>query len=111
MAFWFVRGLRRGVVTTRYPARAEPSGTTLPTPPEFLVSRLDGELAARLSSACPSRALRIDGADLIYDVGCCTACGICGRIAPDAVVPSGLFELAATDRRQLIKRIKLGSVR
>ena len=35
MPLWFVRGLRRGVVTTRYPAAARGSAAFLPTPPAF----------------------------------------------------------------------------
>jgi hypothetical protein len=33
MPLWFARGLRRGVVTTRYPARPDGSAAVLPTPP------------------------------------------------------------------------------
>ena len=35
MTLWFIRGLRRGVVTTRYPARPDASAASLPTPPAF----------------------------------------------------------------------------
>ncbi len=133
MPQWFVRGLRRGVVTTRYPAGPEASAASLPTPPAFRqdqLSRLAPERAAPrplsppnpigrgaapgqfmvadlLVSVCPSGALRRDGYELVFDVGACTSCGECRRAAPDAVVPSGEFELAATSRDQLIKRIPL----
>ena len=108
MALWFLRGLRRGVVTTRYP-RGEPDPWTrdLPTPPVFDASLLDTEVADALVAACPTAALRRNEHILIYDVGACTACGRCLAAAPDAVRPSGAFELTATTREQLIKLVPL----
>jgi formate hydrogenlyase subunit 6/NADH:ubiquinone oxidoreductase subunit I len=44
---------------------------------------------------------------LIFDVGACTACGRCREAAPGAVTASGEFELAATARGHLVKRIPL----
>jgi formate hydrogenlyase subunit 6/NADH:ubiquinone oxidoreductase subunit I len=107
MPLWFVRGLLRGVVTTRYPMRPEPSAADLPTPPAFRPGRLDRGLADRLCALCPSRALRREGDVLIFDVGACTACGRCQEAAPEAVTTSGHYELAATVRTDLIKRIPL----
>lgn len=108
MALWFLRGLRRGVATTRYPRDApEPWTHELPTPPVFDASLLDTALAERLVELCPSSALRRDGQVLIYDVGACTACGRCWAAAPAAVQPSRVFELSATARGHLVKRITL----
>jgi formate hydrogenlyase subunit 6/NADH:ubiquinone oxidoreductase subunit I len=113
MPLWFVRGLRRGVVTTHYPARPDPSAAALPTPPAFRPLRLDRQTADRLCEVCPSRSLRREegegeaGGVLIFDAGACTACGRCQEAAPEAVTASGEFELAATDRGSLIKRIPL----
>ncbi|MGC2169403.1 MAG: hypothetical protein WA580_09905 [Acidimicrobiales bacterium] len=107
MAQWFLRGLARGIVTTRYPKAIEPWAARLPTPPAFVVDRLNVEVAERLVSACPSGALRVDGATLIYDVGACTSCGNCERAVPGVIRPSGHFELAARSSAQLIKRFDL----
>ncbi len=107
MTLWFVRGMRRGVVTTRYPARPDASASDLPTPPVFAARAIDRALADRLVAVCPSTALRRDGADLAYDVGACTACGRCREQASWAVRPSGVLELAVTSRAHLIKRIPL----
>ena len=107
MPFWFVRGLRRGVVTTRYPARSDSSAALLPTPPAFRPPQLTREIADRLVAVCPSRALsRADDA-LIFDAGACTACGRCAGAAPSAVTSSGEFELAATARSALVKTIPI----
>jgi formate hydrogenlyase subunit 6/NADH:ubiquinone oxidoreductase subunit I len=107
MTLWFIRGIRRGVVTTRYPARPDASARFLPTPPAFRPRALTRVTAGRLVTACPTGALRLDDRTLVYDVGRCTACGRCAAEAPDAVQNSGEFELAATVRSELIKRIAL----
>jgi hypothetical protein len=107
MPLWFVRGLRRGIVTTRYPAGPDRCAADLPTPPAFRAHLLDAELADRLSRVCPSQALRREDDTLIFDVGACTACGRCRAAAPEAVTASGEFELAATARADLVKRIPL----
>lgn len=107
MPLWFVRGLRRGVVTTRYPARPDPSATALPTPPAFRPHALTGEIADALVAICPSHALTRDAGTLLFDAGACTACGRCRDAAPAAVSASGEFELAVTSRTALRKRIPL----
>ena len=108
MALWLLRGLRRRIVTSRYPARPDPSAGSLPTPPAFDPRRLTPELADRLVRLCPSpRALRREGEVLVLDVGACTSCGRCIQAAGGAARPSGVFELAATDPDQLRKRIPI----
>jgi hypothetical protein len=108
MPLWTLRGLRRGVVTTRYPARPDPSAQLLPTPPAFRPEALTIDLADRLVAVCPSWALTRSNDELIFDVGACTACGRCRAEAPEAVGESGEFELATTARAHLVKRIPLG---
>ena len=108
MTLWFIRGIRRGVVTTRYPARPDASAIDLPTPPAFRPRELTRQVADGVVAVCPSSALRRDGAVLVYDVGACTACGRCAAVAPRAVTSTGEFELAATGRSVLIKRIPIG---
>jgi hypothetical protein len=107
MPLWFIRGLRRGVVTTRYPARSDGSAADLPTPPAFRPGQLTGAVADRIVAVCPSAALARRGDILIFDAGNCTACGRCGEAAPDAVTSSGEWELAATARSDLIKEIPI----
>ncbi len=104
---WFIRGIRRGVVTTRYPARPDESARFLPAPPSFRPRALTRETADRLAATCPSGALRRDDGTMIFDLGRCTACGRCAAEAPHAVASSGEFELAATGRSVLIKKIPL----
>ena len=108
MPLWFVRGLRRGVVTTHYPARPDGSAAALPTPPAFRPGQLTRDVADRIVAVCPSAALARRGDILIFDAGTCTACGRCAAAAPDAVTSSGEWELAATARSALVKEIPIG---
>jgi dissimilatory sulfite reductase (desulfoviridin) alpha/beta subunit len=108
MALWFLRGLRKGIVTTRYPAAVDPWASRLPTPPVFDPGRLTVGLADRLVAVCPSSALRREASQLVLDLGACTACGRCLVAARGAAEPSGIFELAATRREDLVKRVAIG---
>ena len=107
MPLWFARGLRRGVVTTRYPARPDSSSAFLPTPPAFRPRQLTRETADRVVAACPSTALSRQGDELVFDIGACTVCGRCAAAAPHVVTSSGEFELASTTRSALVKRIPI----
>ena len=107
MPLWFIRGLRRGVVTIRYPARPESSAASLPTPPVFRPRQLTRQTADRIAAICPSRALSRRDDVLIFDAGACTACGRCAEAAPAAVSVSGEWELATTVRSALIKTIPI----
>jgi formate hydrogenlyase subunit 6/NADH:ubiquinone oxidoreductase subunit I len=107
MPFWFARGLRRGVVTTRYPARPDGSAAFLPTPPTFRSRELTREAVDRMAALCPSHALHRRDDVLVFDVGACTACGWCAEVAPGAVISSGEFELTATSRPALVKEIPI----
>jgi dissimilatory sulfite reductase (desulfoviridin) alpha/beta subunit len=107
MPLWFARGLRRGVVTTRYPARPDGSAAALPTPPAFRPHQLTREAVDRMIAECPGHALSRAAYMLIFDVGACTACGRCARVVPHAVTPSKEFELAATVRSALVKTIPI----
>jgi dissimilatory sulfite reductase (desulfoviridin) alpha/beta subunit len=107
MAYWFLRGVARGVVTTKYPKVTDSWAKGLPTPPSFVPALLSADVVQRLVESCPSRALSRQGQELIFDVGACTACGTCQRVAPEAVMSSGEFELASSSRARLLKRIPI----
>jgi hypothetical protein len=108
---WFLRGIRKGVVTSRYPTRLDPSAAGLPSPPAFRSDLLTTELADQLAAACRAGALRRDQDDLVLDVGACTGCGVCVEIGGEVVAPSGEFELATRRRNALVKRIPIGAMR
>ncbi|HUA02609.1 MAG TPA: hypothetical protein VMB27_01825 [Solirubrobacteraceae bacterium] len=107
MAFWFYRGLRRGIATTRYPKTVDPWARRLPSAPAFHSARLTAGLVDRLARECPTGAVHREDHDLVLDVGRCTGCGRCLELGHGAVRPSGEFLLAVTDRAALVKRIPI----
>ena len=106
---WFLRGLRRGIVTTRYPDAIDDWTSTLPSAPAFRSALLTDLLAARLQAACPTGALRHDPGVLVVDLGSCTGCGRCITAGGGAVARSGEFLLSARRRDDLIKRIPINA--
>ncbi len=71
MSGWFLKGLRTGVVTTRYPAHEESAAGVSPGTPA------GGE--STLAERCPTGALNaVDGA-LTVDRGRCVHCFRCAR--------------------------------
>jgi hypothetical protein len=107
MAFWFYRGVRRGIATTRYPRTVDAWAGALPGPPAFHSARLTAPLVDRLVAACPGGALARDQRELLVDIGRCTGCGRCVQLGDGAVSPSGEFELAVSDRAALVKRVPI----
>ncbi|MCL5076555.1 MAG: hypothetical protein M1288_00290 [Actinobacteria bacterium] len=107
MVIWFLRGLRQGIATTRYPKVVDPIAKTFPTPPAFRALLLTEVIADTLTRTCRSGALRHEGSTLIMDIGRCTACGECQRAAPEVVYQSGVFELSTNDRNNLVKTIPI----
>ncbi|HTZ63332.1 MAG TPA: hypothetical protein VMB51_04455 [Solirubrobacteraceae bacterium] len=107
MAFWFFRGVRRGIVTTRYPDVIDAWTQTLPTPPAFYSELLSTRLADHLVGICPAGALTRADRELVVDLGACSACGRCVEEGAGAVRPSGVFELSSTRRDRLLKRVPI----
>jgi hypothetical protein len=105
---WFLRGVRRRVVTTRYPRGLDSWSAGLPTPPAFAPHLLTPDLSRRLVDVCPGGALAVDGDELTLDLARCTCCGRCLEHGGDAVRPSGVFELATRERAALVKRFPIG---
>lgn len=110
MAFWFYRGLSKGIVTTRYPRAVDPWTRDLPTPPAFHPQGLTSGLVDRLAAACPAGAIKREDGDLVLDLGRCTGCGRCRQLGGEAVAPSQAFLLAAEDRSELVKRVPIRGV-
>ncbi|HVA37328.1 MAG TPA: ferredoxin [Candidatus Dormibacteraeota bacterium] len=93
MTNWIWRGLRGGILATRYPFEAEAM------PPRYRggVQVLDGaalEEYRRGEEACLPRALTLEGGGARVDRGRCIQCGQCQRVAPNAYRMTPEFELA-----------------
>lgn len=103
MRAWMLRGLRTGIVATKYPrTRPDTASRTVPRIDPTLLQRAD---CVRLAEVCPTAALSClaEPAEtkLVLDYGKCICCGLCAEGVSAAVTMSHDFELAAHDRRDL----------
>ena len=82
MSLWVLRGLRDGVVTTRWPARPDPYASGWRGPATVVDPRPAG--AAGLAPICPTGAISsaTDGS-VRLDQGRCILCGRCVAQRPD----------------------------
>ena len=80
MSIWVLRGLRDGIVTTRWPARPDPyaDGWRGPARPLAVSAPADG-----LDGLCPTGAISIAGTSVRVDQGKCVLCGRCVAERPD----------------------------
>jgi Ni,Fe-hydrogenase III small subunit/ferredoxin len=79
---WVLRGLRDGVVTTRWPARPDPYADSWPGPAVVLGTQPAD--ATGVAALCPTGAISADaGRGVSVDQGRCVLCGRCVRQRPD----------------------------
>ena len=109
---WVLRGLRDGIVTTRYPRRPDGYGPgfrgaieVVPAPPvttdgeQVLVPREADETA----DLCPTGAIEIGpSGDVRVDRGRCILCGRCVVFRPDRFVFSPTNETSSLARSALV---------
>lgn len=101
---WVLRGLRQGVVTTRYPARPDGYGDRW----RGSVGVVDGGSRVvsgdreELVRRCPTGALEAGPNGLTLDRGRCILCGRCAEARPDLLVMNPSPEVASLDRRTLV---------
>jgi Ni,Fe-hydrogenase III small subunit/ferredoxin len=77
---WALRGLRDGVVTTRWPAKADPYAAAV-RGPATVVAPADAD--DRLDRLCPTGAISSADAAVRLDQGRCVQCGRCVAARPD----------------------------
>ena len=83
MSPWVLRGLRDGVVTTRWPAREDPYASAW-RGPATVVSSAAAAGADGLSTLCPTGAISAQpAAGVRLDQGKCILCGRCVAARPD----------------------------
>jgi Ni,Fe-hydrogenase III small subunit/ferredoxin len=79
---WALRGLRNGVLTTRWPARTDDYATATRGPATVLTALADGSV--NLGGLCPTGAITREGSGpLRLDQGRCIQCGRCVAARPD----------------------------
>ncbi len=111
MSNWIARGLRRGILTTRYPHSID----AMPQRYRGSAEVIDGASPtslARGAAVCLSHAIQADGSGVKLLMSHCFQCGACARVAPDAFALSPRFELTVVDghvgdvRMQLAARVR-----
>ena len=97
---WPTRGLlRSGVVTTRYPRRADDYGATWPGEIEVVGSD-SGD--ASLADVCPTGAIESSSRGVSVDRGRCILCGRCADARPDVFRFSWTVEVSTLARGALV---------
>jgi Ni,Fe-hydrogenase III small subunit/ferredoxin len=100
MLEWFVRGLRKGRVTTAYPRRAEPPPPGFHGPIEVSAAAADN---GSISEVCPTGAITLDHhRRYMVDRGRCIQCGACVRADPVRFRFAEEYETASRTRRGLV---------
>ena len=97
---WVTRGLRDGVLTTRYPRQQDGYE------PGFRASVAVAETATAegldVNGLCPTGAIATRGRQVTLDRGLCILCGRCVETRPDLFSFESDFEVATTNRSSLV---------
>lgn len=99
MIEWLLRGLRKGIVTTRYPRTPEPA-------PAGFRGRIEIDAregaSSELEALCPTGAIRVHEGAVILDRGRCILCGACVARAPERFSFVADYETAVRRRSALV---------
>lgn len=98
---WIPRGLREGVVTTRYPKQFDVEASGVRTAVS-VVARSPDERTRDAQRACPTGAITIDAQGVSLDRGRCILCGRCWQLDPETFRHDVNPEVAVVLRSQLV---------
>jgi len=98
MLEWIARGLGKGIVTTRYPRRPEPTTAGY----RGAVEIVDPNGPEELEHLCPTQAIRVKDGSVTLDRGRCVLCGACTEAAPAYFRMVARYETASRSRAALI---------
>jgi len=109
---WVLRGLREGIVTTRYPKKPDDYGTSFKG--SVSVRAAEATLSAdvtgpALSTLCPTGAIEERAGEVVLDRGRCILCGRCVEARPDLFAFEPSPEVASLDRAGLFVPERLES--
>jgi Ni,Fe-hydrogenase III small subunit/ferredoxin len=100
---WALRGLRNGVLTTRWPARPDEYAAAARGPATVLASQAAGVSGDEAAGLCPTRAIRVDHSGAVrLDQGGCILCGRCVAARPDIFGWSAGPDNASLSRAALV---------
>lgn len=95
---WVARGLREGIVTTRYPRRPDGYGEGF----RAAVEVLDADATVDLEGLCPTAAIQVGPGGVRVDRGRCILCGRCAAARPEVFALASTLETARVHRRLLV---------
>ena len=103
---WITRGIREGIVTTRYPRRPDSYGqgfraTVRPVEPREPLEPAGKPALREIAAVCPTGAIAVTD-HLQVDAGRCVACGRCVELAPEWFAYDPDFEVATLNRELLV---------
>lgn len=97
---WATRGLREGIVTTRYPRRPDGYGDGFAAA-VTVVAQPSPDTRDGLAGICPTGAIDVGGR-VTLDRGRCILCGRCVASRPDVFAFEASLETARASRRLLV---------
>ena len=99
---WIPRGLREGIVTSRYPRRPDGYGKGFRGAMVVHVGRDGDPRAALAAEACPTQAISIERGQPRLDRGRCILCGRCAELYPQVFGFDPSFETSTVHRQALV---------
>jgi Ni,Fe-hydrogenase III small subunit/ferredoxin len=99
---WIPRGLRDGIVTTRYPRRPDGYGIDFQGTIAVLGAQSNSRDLQEAAGQCPTNAITVTPKDVQLDRGRCILCGRCVGLAPGVFQFDPSFENSVLHRTQLV---------
>lgn len=101
---WALQGLRRGILTSRWPKRRDEYFDTWVGVPQPVLQPTGGDspLSVEDFSFCPTGAITVNAGQPRLDRGLCIGCGRCVELRPDLWEWHVGADVAAAGRRQLV---------
>jgi Ni,Fe-hydrogenase III small subunit/ferredoxin len=99
---WATRGLRDGVITTRWPRREDRYADEWRGSVRVTSQDLDAVEFSAVANLCPTTAIEADDAGLRVDRGRCILCGRCVAARPDLFAWAAGVQLARATRESLV---------
>jgi formate hydrogenlyase subunit 6/NADH:ubiquinone oxidoreductase subunit I len=107
MLAWIWRGLRTGIVTTRYPKGEERMPDTYRGRVVVDQDRCDPDRCAACVTVCLPRAITVEHGVFRLDSGRCITCGYCIESCPaGALRMRPDFEIATRARTDLVSEVR-----
>jgi len=100
--------MKRGAVTTKYPAMPEAAPSGFRGKPMIDAGKCDA--CSKCVQACPSSSIKVENKSIAVCIGSCLFCGACLDACPKgALAHSQAFEVSSMDREGLYEKYEAGA--